>query len=158
MCKVILQFCNCCCVSKQKPDPPFQWSSPGSSCPTVQRLTTKYSFPIQINLAKTTVDTAQVFINVRSVQLCFSTYMIFLPISSNTMERVCEGVVGIMDHYRADGVRITHDPFTFTFTFFLFPEYISIMDHYRADGVRITHDPFAPGVAEKYGMPGKTDQ
>lgn len=32
------------------------------------------------------------------------------------------------------------------------------MEHYRADGVRITHDPFAPGIAEKYGMPGKTDQ
>jgi len=32
----------------------------GSSCPTVQRLTTKYSFPTQTNLAKTTVDTAQV--------------------------------------------------------------------------------------------------
>ena len=32
------------------------------------------------------------------------------------------------------------------------------MEHYRADGVRITHDPFAPGMAEKYGMPGKTDQ
>lgn len=28
---------------------------------------------------------------------------------------------------------------------------------YRADGVRITHDPYAPGVAEKYGTPGKTD-
>ena len=35
---------------------------------------------------------------------------------------------------------------------------ISSMEHYRADGVRITHDPFAPGMAEKYGMPGKTDQ
>jgi len=32
------------------------------------------------------------------------------------------------------------------------------MEHYRADGVRITHDPYAPGMAEKYGMPGKTDQ
>ena len=32
------------------------------------------------------------------------------------------------------------------------------MEHYRADGVRIAHDPFAPGVAEKYGTPGKTDQ
>lgn len=29
--------------------------------------------------------------------------------------------------------------------------------HYRADGVRITHDPYAPGMAEKYGAPGKTD-
>lgn len=28
---------------------------------------------------------------------------------------------------------------------------------YRADGVRITHDPYAPGVAERYGLPGKTD-
>ena len=35
---------------------------------------------------------------------------------------------------------------------------ISSMEHYRADGVRITHDPFTPGMAEKYGMPGKTDQ
>lgn len=32
------------------------------------------------------------------------------------------------------------------------------MDHRRADGVRIAHDPFAPGVAEKYGTPGKTDK
>jgi len=30
-------------------------------------------------------------------------------------------------------------------------------DYYRHDGVRITHDPFAPGMAEKYGLPGKTD-
>jgi hypothetical protein len=30
-------------------------------------------------------------------------------------------------------------------------------DLYRKDGVRITHDPHAPGMAEKYGMPGKTD-
>lgn len=29
--------------------------------------------------------------------------------------------------------------------------------HYRRDGVRITHDPYAPGMAEKYGAPGKTD-
>lgn len=28
---------------------------------------------------------------------------------------------------------------------------------YRADGVRITHDPYAPGMAEKYGQPGETD-
>ena len=28
---------------------------------------------------------------------------------------------------------------------------------YRKDGVRITHDPFAPGMIEKYGAPGKTD-
>merc|ERR1712136_576308 len=28
---------------------------------------------------------------------------------------------------------------------------------YREDGVRITHDPYAPGMAEKYGLPGKTD-
>jgi len=28
---------------------------------------------------------------------------------------------------------------------------------YRKDGVRITHDPYAPGMAEKYGTPGKTD-
>ncbi len=27
----------------------------------------------------------------------------------------------------------------------------------RADGVRILHDPFAPGMAEKYGAPGATD-
>jgi len=30
-------------------------------------------------------------------------------------------------------------------------------DYYRADGVRITHDPYAPGMAEKYGRPGETD-
>lgn len=30
-------------------------------------------------------------------------------------------------------------------------------EHYRHDGVRITHDPYAPGMAEKYGKPGKTD-
>jgi len=29
--------------------------------------------------------------------------------------------------------------------------------HYRKDGVRITHDPYAPGMADKYGTPGKTD-
>eukprot|EP00746_Dinoflagellata_sp_MGD_P167775 gnl/MRDRNA2_/MRDRNA2_98675_c0_seq1.p1 gnl/MRDRNA2_/MRDRNA2_98675_c0~~gnl/MRDRNA2_/MRDRNA2_98675_c0_seq1.p1 ORF type:complete len:348 (-),score=60.02 gnl/MRDRNA2_/MRDRNA2_98675_c0_seq1:50-1093(-) len=29
--------------------------------------------------------------------------------------------------------------------------------YYRKDGVRITHDPYAPGMAEKYGRPGKTD-
>lgn len=31
-------------------------------------------------------------------------------------------------------------------------------EYRRADGVAITHDPYAPGMAEKYGMPGKTDQ
>ena len=30
-------------------------------------------------------------------------------------------------------------------------------DRYRTDGVRITHDPYAPGMAEKYGRPGETD-
>ena len=30
-------------------------------------------------------------------------------------------------------------------------------DYYRHDGVRITHDPYAPGMAEKYGTPGHTD-
>mgnify|MGYP005848651897 CR=1 FL=1 len=30
-------------------------------------------------------------------------------------------------------------------------------DYYRKDGVRITHDPYAPGMAEKYGIPGQTD-
>lgn len=30
-------------------------------------------------------------------------------------------------------------------------------EYYRWDGVRITHDPFAPGLAEKYGLPGETD-
>eukprot|EP01024_Parvocaulis_polyphysoides_P035424 TRINITY_DN31382_c1_g1_i1.p1 TRINITY_DN31382_c1_g1~~TRINITY_DN31382_c1_g1_i1.p1 ORF type:complete len:400 (-),score=47.37 TRINITY_DN31382_c1_g1_i1:248-1447(-) len=30
-------------------------------------------------------------------------------------------------------------------------------EYYREDGVRITHDPYAPGMAEKYGMPGETD-
>lgn len=29
--------------------------------------------------------------------------------------------------------------------------------HYRSDGVRITYDPHAPGLAEKYGLPGGTD-
>lgn len=31
------------------------------------------------------------------------------------------------------------------------------MGYYRADGVRIAHDPYAPGMAEKYGAPGATD-
>ena len=31
------------------------------------------------------------------------------------------------------------------------------VDRYRRDGVRITHDPYAPGMAEKYGAPGRTD-
>mmetsp|Transcript_255 Transcript_255/g.393 ORF Transcript_255/g.393 Transcript_255/m.393 type:complete len:364 (-) Transcript_255:138-1229(-) len=30
-------------------------------------------------------------------------------------------------------------------------------EYYRHDGVRITHDPYAPGMAEKYGRPGQTD-
>jgi len=30
-------------------------------------------------------------------------------------------------------------------------------EHYRADGVRIAHDPHAPGMAEKYGEKGATD-
>ena len=30
-------------------------------------------------------------------------------------------------------------------------------EYYRSDGVHITHDPFAPGLAEKYGLPGETD-
>lgn len=30
-------------------------------------------------------------------------------------------------------------------------------EYYRKDGVRITHDPYAPGMAEHYGLPGKTD-
>lgn len=31
------------------------------------------------------------------------------------------------------------------------------MSYYRHDGVRITHDPYAPGMVEKYGSPGATD-
>mmetsp|Transcript_13781 Transcript_13781/g.38069 ORF Transcript_13781/g.38069 Transcript_13781/m.38069 type:complete len:272 (+) Transcript_13781:88-903(+) len=31
-------------------------------------------------------------------------------------------------------------------------------EYYRPDGVRITHNPYAPGMAEKYGLPGNTDQ
>lgn len=31
-------------------------------------------------------------------------------------------------------------------------------DFYRRDGVRIAYDPSAPGMAEKYGTPGKTDR
>eukprot|EP00559_Dactyliosolen_fragilissimus_P008852 CAMPEP_0184860400 /NCGR_PEP_ID=MMETSP0580-20130426/5295_1 /TAXON_ID=1118495 /ORGANISM="Dactyliosolen fragilissimus" /LENGTH=219 /DNA_ID=CAMNT_0027357489 /DNA_START=261 /DNA_END=920 /DNA_ORIENTATION=+ len=31
-------------------------------------------------------------------------------------------------------------------------------EFYRKDGVRITHDPYAPGMAEKYGLPGETDE
>lgn len=30
-------------------------------------------------------------------------------------------------------------------------------DRYRPDGVRINYDPYAPGVAERYGLPGGTD-
>lgn len=30
-------------------------------------------------------------------------------------------------------------------------------EFYRPDGVRITHNPYAPGMAEKYGLPGQTD-
>jgi len=29
--------------------------------------------------------------------------------------------------------------------------------YYRKDGVKITHDPYAPGMKEKYGAPGGTD-
>jgi len=40
-----------------------------------------------------------------------------------------------------------------------FPNSVRSMakEYYRADGVRITHDPNAPGMVEKYGRPGKTD-
>lgn len=30
-------------------------------------------------------------------------------------------------------------------------------EYYRADGVRVDFDPYAPGMAEKYGLPGNTD-
>ena len=30
-------------------------------------------------------------------------------------------------------------------------------EYYRKDGVRITHDPYSPEMAEKYGIPGQTD-
>jgi hypothetical protein len=30
-------------------------------------------------------------------------------------------------------------------------------EYYRSDGVRITHDPYSAGMAEKYGVPGETD-
>ena len=31
------------------------------------------------------------------------------------------------------------------------------MEHYRKDGVKIDYDPYAKGMAEKYGLPGNTD-
>jgi len=34
---------------------------------------------------------------------------------------------------------------------------IKAKEYYRADGVRIDFDPYAPGIAEKYGLPGNTD-
>lgn len=34
---------------------------------------------------------------------------------------------------------------------------MSAKEYYRADGVRITHDPYSPEMAQKYGVPGKTD-
>merc|ERR550532_1324287 len=30
-------------------------------------------------------------------------------------------------------------------------------EYFRNDGVRITHDPYTPGMVEKYGRPGQTD-
>jgi hypothetical protein len=30
-------------------------------------------------------------------------------------------------------------------------------EYYRADGVKIDFDPYAPGMAQKYGLPGSTD-
>ena len=30
-------------------------------------------------------------------------------------------------------------------------------EFYRADGIRLDFDPYAPGIAEKYGLPGNTD-
>lgn len=33
----------------------------------------------------------------------------------------------------------------------------AMAEYYRADGVRIEHDPYAPGMAEKYGTEGNTD-
>lgn len=37
------------------------------------------------------------------------------------------------------------------------PPLAAMPEYYRQDGVRITHDPYAPGMAEKYGKPGNTD-
>mmetsp|Transcript_31248 Transcript_31248/g.64330 ORF Transcript_31248/g.64330 Transcript_31248/m.64330 type:complete len:403 (+) Transcript_31248:37-1245(+) len=37
------------------------------------------------------------------------------------------------------------------------PSSPSSKEYYRHDGVRITHDPYSPGMAEKYGTPGNTD-
>ena len=34
----------------------------------------------------------------------------------------------------------------------------SSREYYRSDGVKITHDPYSPEMAEKYGLPGKTDR
>lgn len=34
---------------------------------------------------------------------------------------------------------------------------MSRSDYYRKDGVKITHDPYSPEMAEKYGLPGQTD-
>jgi len=34
---------------------------------------------------------------------------------------------------------------------------MAAVSYSRADGVKILHDPYAPGMAEKYGRPGKTD-
>ena len=33
----------------------------------------------------------------------------------------------------------------------------AMSSYYRKDGVKITHDPYAPGMKEKYGAPGGTD-
>ena len=33
----------------------------------------------------------------------------------------------------------------------------AVAERFRPDGVKILHDPFAPGMVEKYGRPGATD-
>ncbi|CAE8648350.1 unnamed protein product, partial [Polarella glacialis] len=37
------------------------------------------------------------------------------------------------------------------------PRVANMQEYFRHDGVRITHDPYSPGMSEKYGKPGKTD-
>ena len=46
---------------------------------------------------------------------------------------------------------------TLAFTLALLSRGMAARALYRADGVRILHDPFAPGMMEKYGRPGATD-
>ena len=44
-----------------------------------------------------------------------------------------------------------------TALFLRFARMSAVAERFRPDGVKILHDPYAPGMVEKYGRPGETD-